>query len=95
MWKRCPCNYFVGSSDTKDVYELYAAIQNWLLALYEHFIHVCCLTNIDTCIHIYLHIYCICRSIGHSSSTEGDTTYTPKMLILLELCRIESRWGHN
>ena len=25
------------------IYELYAVIENWLLALYEHFIHVCCL----------------------------------------------------
>ena len=34
MCKCCP-GYF-----TKDTYELYAVIQNWLLA---HFIHVCCL----------------------------------------------------
>ena len=37
MCKCCP-GYF-----TKDTYELYAVIQDWLLALYEHFIHVCCL----------------------------------------------------
>ena len=30
-------NYFVGSC----MYELYALIQNWLLALYEHVIQVC------------------------------------------------------
>ena len=39
------CNSFVGRSSAKDRYELYAVIQNGLLALSEHFIHVCCLGN--------------------------------------------------
>ena len=39
----CTVTIVVGSSYTKDMYKLYAVIQNWLLALYEHFmdVHVC------------------------------------------------------
>ena len=57
------CNYFGGSSYAKDMYELYAVIQKWLLTLYEHFIHVCYLGTSNKLqymymyIHVYLYIY--------------------------------------
>ena len=39
----CPGCALQLSSYTKDMYELYAVVQNWLLALYEHFIDTCLL----------------------------------------------------
>ena len=54
------------------MYELYAVIQNWLLALYEHFIHVCCL---DKCMHIHEHLLDIprqqtCMKCSYSASNQ-------------------------
>ena len=40
------------------MYELYVVIQNWLLALYEHFMHVCCLEQciLHTCTAIQTNV---------------------------------------
>ena len=45
MCECCPgCALQLFCWKLKHMYELYAVIQNWLLARYEqHFIHVCCL----------------------------------------------------
>ena len=58
------CNYFVGYKQ-KDMYELYAVIQNRLLALYEHFIHICCLETYKPYKQIHVYVQCHVYLLQH------------------------------